>query len=210
MTRKHWLAERQKGIGGSDASCILGLNPYRTNVQLWEEKTGRTIAEDISEKPCVKYGTQAEQHLRELFKLDYPQFDVGYEEFKIYKNAEYPFIIATLDANLIERETGKKGILEVKTTEILRSMQREKWNEKMPDNYYIQCLHQLLATDWEFNILKAQLKSEWQGDIRLTTKHYRINRDEVLEDIEILKQAEIKFWFYVVTDTKPPLILPNI
>ena len=68
MTREKWLEERKKGIGGSDAAAILGLNPYKDNIKLWEEKTGRRQAEDISEKEYVKYGTNAEDLLRELFK----------------------------------------------------------------------------------------------------------------------------------------------
>ena len=56
-TRQDWLKARQGRIGGSDAAAILGMNPYKTNVQLWEEKTGRRQHEDISEKPYVKYGT---------------------------------------------------------------------------------------------------------------------------------------------------------
>ena len=71
MSRQEWLQERKKGIGGSDAAAIIGLNPYMTNVDLWEIKTGRKEQEDISNKPCVKYGTEAEGPLRELFKLQY-------------------------------------------------------------------------------------------------------------------------------------------
>ena len=59
-----WLKERSKGIGGSDAACILGLNPYKTNVELWKEKTGRAKAQDISQKPCVIYGKKAEEYAR--------------------------------------------------------------------------------------------------------------------------------------------------
>ena len=53
MTREDWLEERKKGIGGSDAATILGLNPYKTTIELWEEKTGRKDAPDISDKPYV-------------------------------------------------------------------------------------------------------------------------------------------------------------
>ncbi len=42
MSRDEWLKERTKGIGGSDVATILGLNPYKTPLQLWEEKTGRS------------------------------------------------------------------------------------------------------------------------------------------------------------------------
>lgn len=73
MGRTEWLQERKKGIGGSDAAAILGLNPYMSNVDLWEIKTGRKEQEDISEKECVKFGVAAEDHLRTLFALDYPR-----------------------------------------------------------------------------------------------------------------------------------------
>lgn len=43
-----WLKARCL-IGGSDASAVLGLNPYKTNEQLWLEKTGKVVPEDISE-----------------------------------------------------------------------------------------------------------------------------------------------------------------
>jgi predicted phage-related endonuclease len=66
-----WLSERRTGIGGSDAATILGVSPYMTNVELWRIKTGRKIPEDISGKPYVKYGIEAERHLRGLFELNH-------------------------------------------------------------------------------------------------------------------------------------------
>lgn len=47
---KAWLKGRLNGIGGSDASAVVGKNPYKTNIELFEEKTGRRIVPDISEK----------------------------------------------------------------------------------------------------------------------------------------------------------------
>ena len=77
-SHEEWLHHRFKGIGGSEASAIIGLNPYMTNQDLWKIKTGLVEPEDISDKPYVKYGTQAEMHLRELFSLDFPQYLVEY------------------------------------------------------------------------------------------------------------------------------------
>ena len=91
--REEWLKARGHTIGGSDASAIVGMNPYKTNEQLWLEKTGQIIPEDISEKPYVKYGTNAEPLLRELFKLDFPQYQVFYEEnnlFHLFSAAVWP------------------------------------------------------------------------------------------------------------------------
>ncbi len=211
MTREKWLEERKKGIGGSDAAAILGLNPYKDNIKLWEEKTGRRQAEDISEKEYVKYGTNAEDLLRELFKLDYPKYEVRHDENTIIKHPKYPFLFASLDGTLIDKETGEMGILEIKTTNILQSMQKEKWKEKIPDNYYCQVLHYLNVTGYSFVILKAQLKYDYDGEIKLDTRHYKIFKEEVAEDMKMLEEKEIEFWTkYVETGIRPPLTLPTI
>lgn len=210
-SREEWLKERQKGIGGSDAAVILGLNPYKNNIRLWEEKTGKVQAEDISDKPYVKYGTQAEDLLRELFKLDFPQYEVSHDENTIIKHPKYPFLFASLDGQLVDKKTGELGILEIKTTNILQSMQKEKWKEKIPDNYFCQVLHYLNVTGYSFAILKAQLKYDFDGDIKLETRHYKINRCDFEEDIKELEKAEVEFWTkYVEKDIQPPLELPNL
>lgn len=203
-----WLNHRER-IGGSDASAILGMNPYRTNIELWQIKTGQLIPEDISEKPYVKYGTEAEKYLRELFKLDFPEYQVMYVKNNMFLNDKYNFGHASLDGWLID-QNGRSGVWECKTTNILQSMQKEKWNHRIPDNYYVQLLHYLLITEFDFAVLKAQLKYEFNGEIYLQTKHYKIERAEVQEDIEFLEAAERKFWKQVQERKRPDLILPEI
>lgn len=206
--REEWLKNRTK-IGGSDASAIVGLNPYLDNVTLWEIKTGKRQQEDISDKPYVQYGTNAEIHLRELFSLDFPQYKVEYVENNMFFNDKYPWAHASLDGWMTDQD-GRKGILEIKTTEILQSMQKEKWNQQIPDNYYIQILHYLMVTEFEFVILKAQLKTVFNGVPYLQTKHYIIERADVEEDIQYLAQEEKKFWKSVQESKRPALILPTI
>lgn len=106
--REEWLQHRNR-IGGSDAAAIVGMNPYRSNVELWQIKTGQLEQEDISEKSYVKYGTEAEQYLRELFRLDFPEYTVCYEENNMFLNDKYPFGHASLDGWLID-EDGRKGM----------------------------------------------------------------------------------------------------
>lgn len=207
-SREDWLNHRER-IGGSDASAILGMNPYRTNIELWQIKTGQLIPENISEKPYVKYGTEAEKYLRELFKLDFPEYQVMYVENNMFLNDKYNFGHASLDGWLID-QNGRRGVWECKATNILQSMQKEKWNHRIPDNYYVQLLHYLLITEFDFAVLKAQLKYEFNGEIYLQTKHYKIERAEVQEDIEFLESAERKFWKQVQERKRPDLILPEI
>lgn len=208
-TRSAWLSARTSYIGGSEAACIVGMNPYMTNVELWEIKTGRREREDISGKSYVEYGTKAEEHLRELFKLDYPQLKVDYVEHNMWTNSDYPFAHASLDGWLTDQD-GRKGILEIKTTNILQSIQKEKWNHRIPDNYYCQVLWYLAVTGFDFAILKAQLKYEYDGKIFLNTQHYPIEREEVEEDIAYLMAKAKVFYEHIKNDKRPALLLPEI
>lgn len=204
-----WLHARSGRIGGSDAAAILGCNPWMTNVQLWRYKAGKAKQKDISDKEVVKYGNNAEPLLRQLFVLDFPQYEVLYEENNIFFNDKIPWAHASLDGWLVDKETGRKGILEIKTSNIIQSSQKEKWKNRIPDNYYIQVLHYLMVTGFDFAVLKAQLKYDY-SDVMLNTRHYKIEREEVLEDIEFLKKAEKEFFEYIKNDMQPPLVLPVI
>lgn len=209
-SREEWLAARKNYIGGSDASAVIGLNPYKSNVDLWAEKTGLVTPEDISDKPYVQYGHAAESYLRELFALDFPEYEVSYTDNNLWINSDYPYAHASLDGWLKDQD-GRFGVLEIKTTNILQSMQKEKWDHRIPDNYFCQVLHYLMVTGAEFAVLKAQLKYEFSGgDVMLQTKHYKIERAEVLEDIAYLAQQEANFWKFVQEKKKPALLLPEI
>ena len=171
-SREEWLEKRKSYIGGSDAGAVVGMNPYKSNVELWEEKTGRKVPEDISNKDFVKYGTEAEKFLRELFKMDFPEYEVGYKENNMFLNSKYPFAHASLDGWLKDKD-GRMGVLEIKTTNIMQSAQKEKWKDRVPDSYFCQLLHCMAVTGFDFAILKAQMKFDYSGDIMLTTRHYR-------------------------------------
>lgn len=207
--REEWLQARNNRIGGSDAAAIIGLNPHMSNVDLWEIKTGRRQQEDISQKSYVKYGTEAEQHLRELFRMDYPEYDVEYEENNMFVNDRYPWAHASLDGWLKD-QNGRTGVWECKTTNILNSQQKEKWDNRIPDNYYCQILHYLMVTEFQFVVLKAQLKYDYGDDVMCITKHYRIERTEAEQDIRYLAEKEKEFWECMKEDQKPTLTLPRI
>lgn len=208
-SRDEWLENRKNSIGGSEISAVLGLNPYMTNVKLWQIKTGQVVPEDISEKPYVLYGNQAEDHLRRLFQLDFPQFKVEYIENNSFTNSKYPWAKASLDAWLTD-EDGRKGILEIKTSEVLSSQHKEKWNKQVPQNYYCQCLLYMAVYEADFCCLKAQLKTVFDGVPYLQTKHFFIERTSVQEDIDYLMEQGAEFWEYVKQGVKPPLVLPPI
>lgn len=211
-SRIEWLEKRKSGITGTGASAIVGKNPYKSNIDYWEEKTGRRVEPDISDKDFVQYGQRAEEHLIDLFALDFPKYEVTHKDFDLRVHPEYPFLIGSLDGELTEKETGRKGILEIKTTNILQSRQYEKWNDMIPENYLYQTLHYLLVTGYDFVVLKAQLKRVYDGnDVRLDTRHYYFERKDVEVLLADLLEKELHFWNeYVLKDVRPPLILPEL
>lgn len=211
-THAQWLEARKNGLGASDSGTILGVNKWKSNVELWEEKVGLREAEDISHKPYVQYGHDAEPHLRALFALDHPELKVTYESpYKMIFSDKLPFLFATPDGEIEELSTGRRGGLEVKTTEIMNPNQWALWKDRIPDTYYCQVCHQMLATGWEFVYLLAQIKwTTRDGQKRKDTREYLIEREEVLEDIESVKEASIKFWHQVQTKQRPALVLPEI
>lgn len=209
--RDEWKSKRIQGIGGSDASTIIGQNPWKDNNTLWKEKKGILIPEDISDKSYVKFGTEAEQHIRALYALENSQYDVQYEDNVTLQSKSHPWMLYSPDGLLHDKETGQRGILEIKTTNILQSMQREKWKDKVPMNYYIQVLHGLLVTGFDFVVLKARLKTIYHDDVRVEIKHYIFTREEKEDDLKWLLENELKQWNkYYEGNQEPPVLLPQI
>ena len=64
-TREEWLENRMKGIGGSDAGAIVGVNPWKSPYTLWCEKTGK-ITNDIDNE-VMRQGRDLEQYVAERF-----------------------------------------------------------------------------------------------------------------------------------------------
>lgn len=205
--REDWLANR-KYIGGSEIAAMLGISPFMSNVDLWELKTGRKPPKDLSDNAAVEYGNRLEPALRTLFAAEHPELLVEHHPFDILYQTDFPYIRCTLDGDLTEKGTGRKGILEIKTVQCTNRAIWDAWNGRVPQYYYTQCIGQLVSTGWDFVDLYAQLK-KLNGDSVI--KRYHFERMEKLEDIEWLKTKAKQWWEgYVVNDIKPAFLLPDV
>lgn len=202
---EEWIKARTSYIGGSDAASIIGLSSWKSNVTLWEEKTGRKKPQDLSDNVLVQYGHDAEPLLRALFALDNPHMSVEYEEHNMWTNSDLPFAHASLDGWLTDDE-GRFGILEIKTATIQNAAHAAQWKDKIPDNYFCQILHYFAVTEAEFAVVVAQLKYTSAK----VTKYIHIERSEVEEDIAYLISEEAKFSDCIKTGVAPALVLPRI
>lgn len=182
-----WLETRNAGIGGSDASVIMGLNPYKSPYQLWLEKTGQAEAPDLSHVQAVYWGSKNEANIADWF-----QEDTGKKVRKLgtLRSRAHPFMLANVDRAVMGEEAG----LEIKTAGV---SQAKKWKgDEIPDAYYCQCLHYLAVTGankWYIAVLIGGNESLYKV----------VERNE--DDIKALIEAEADFWHMVETNTPPPV-----
>ena len=87
LTEEEWLEYRRKGIGGSDAGVLYGLSKYKTEKDLWLDKTGRLPPEkdSISSWLAKEYG----HYLEELVAITFAKV-TGYRVFKVPKMFRHP------------------------------------------------------------------------------------------------------------------------
>lgn len=174
MSKIEWLKHRQAGIGGSDASCIAGLNPWKSAIQLYMDKKEENPQEQKSLR--MELGNRLEGLVAELF-TEATGLKVRNVN-GILKNDKYPFAIANIDRAIV----GEKAFLECKTT---NSYALKEWEEGVPAHYEIQCLHYMAITGATHCYIAALIGNSdfiW----------HKIERDQ--ETIDYLMQIERDFW----------------
>lgn len=200
--REEWLIGRSdQGIGGSDAAAIVGMSPWMTPIELWKQKLGYSNAKDLSGNAAVARGVRMEPAIREFFKALHPDCTVSHFPYDLLYQEERPWLFASLDGEIV-REDGKRCVLEIKTGTT------QKWKEwadgGVPRNYFVQCLHQLLATGWDFVFVIALLYRQ-NGDMELLERE--VWREDHEADLVWLLQNETTFWRHIENGTMPPQMI---
>ena len=185
-----WLEQRTKGVGGSDVAAIMGLSPWRTPLQVWLEKTGRELPQDISDKPYVAFGNIMEPVIGKWYAEQFPTFTVRRVN-AICKSISRPWAQASLDYEVYD---GRRwGVLEIKTARTAQD-----WQEGVPAYYLTQVTHYLSVTGRAFAYVAVFFRDTCEF------KAFYIERDE--EDIAAVDQAVDTFWHdYVEAGIMPQL-----
>ena len=202
-SREEWLAGRAAigGIGASEAAAALGESKWKSRLDLWREKTGRKTPEDLSGVEEVQRGIRMESAVRAVFAANHPELTVTHHPFDILYQAERPWLFATLDGETEDRETGERGVLEIKNVTPRNREDWETWENGVPGDYYRQTLHQHLATG-RTKIWLAAFLYRMNGDI--IYREYEFHPADLVLDAAAVLQGEELFMEYVQADAPPP------
>lgn len=180
---------RSKGIGGSDVPILLELAKYKTPVQLWMEKTGRSEPLDISGNISVEMGNRLEQVVADMFS-DRTRLAVRRSNIT-REHPVFPFMRGNIDRQVV----GERAGLECKAWSYFASDQwGESGSSEVPIAVTAQCAHYMELYDfqrWFVAVLLGGNDFRW----------YVLERDEAVA--ERLLSAEATFWQCVIEDRPP-------
>jgi len=190
---EQWHKDRLNGIGGSEASTVLGINPWQSRLELYYKKINKVIDISASDNIRFKLGHILEPLIAEEYTKKTGRI-LEKREQKTHK--DYPFITGNIDREIVKSEKETPGILEIKTKGAFIN-----WEDNTIPSYYISQLQQYLAVygyTWgsfavlDFNKFEVTITDVERNDILIT---------EIIEE-------EKKFWNLVQTKT-PPIIEPT-
>ena len=187
MSREEWLRTRKRGIGGSDASAILGFNPWKSAFELYIEKTSDEVRE--IDNDAIYWGNVLEDVVAEEFTRRTGK--KVRRRNQTFVHPEYDFMIANIDRDVV----GEKALLECKTTNAFNA---DAWEgEHIPPAYICQMQHYMAVLGYEKAYIAVLI-----GGQRFVWKE--LERDD--EFIELMIQAEKDFWENHVLKEIPPEI----
>jgi putative phage-type endonuclease len=123
-----WLQWRKEGITGSDISAITGLNPWKSCLTLFYEKTGQLKEQEATTRMML--GNYLEEGIANLFQDLNPNLKV-YRELGTWAKVDAPVYRANPDG-VIEDQLGNLSVLEIKHTS-------QYWSE-VPIHYQLQVM----------------------------------------------------------------------
>lgn len=175
LDKREWLKYRKSGIGGSDAGAVCGLNPYRTAMQVYQDKVSKEIEEVDNE--AMRQGREFEDYVAKRF-MEATGKKVRRANAMFY-NEENPFMLADVDRMVVGENAG----LECKTASPYMA---DKWKDgNIPLSYQIQCYHYMAVCNADAWYIAVVIYGR-------EFKYYKIERDEAV--IADLIQIEKAFW----------------
>ena len=131
MSQEDWLDCRYESIGASDAGAVLGINPYKTAVDVYMEKVTRS--NNFEDNFNMWLGREIEPIIKKRF-MEETGLKVR-DDNKIRIDKEHSFLSTNLDGMVV----GEKVPVEYKCLGY--------FDGEIPDYYFAQLQHQMMITD---------------------------------------------------------------
>lgn len=159
-----WLDYRKRGVGASDVGTILGMNPYKSSIELFYERLQPTPALSV-ENIAMFMGHEQEDFVANLW-----QYWGGTTESLInnyrngiivrrcqrvngyVQNPDYPWLFVSLDRKINKGNNGEEGALEIKT---IAGYEADKWEAGIPTPHIVQVMTQMLVCEFGFGEIAA-------------------------------------------------------
>jgi putative phage-type endonuclease len=186
--KQKWLRERKNYLGGSDLGAIAGLNPYRTALDVYLDKTSDDIRCETS--PAMRWGNLLEEAVAEAYSEDTGK--MVWKWIQPIKHKEYPFLAANIDRWVGDREY----VLECKTAGFTKGKEwGDSGTDQIPESYLVQVAYYSAICD----VPKVDIAVLIGGqDFRI----YTYNRNKDLEN-KIVKIG-VNFWHNHIEKRIPP------
>jgi len=188
LSHEEWLLNRK--IGGTTSAKILGLHPYGTPLDAYNEILD-PVGSQIEENARMIAGKKLENVVSDWY-ADETGNKVQLDN-KIRIHPEFEFIRANVDRVILNNPNNEgTGILEVKTT---NSFAQKYWNTEIPLHYYCQIQHYFNVTGYSW------------GDFAILVDGYKFETFTVYPDKEFIKMATEKlvhFWSNNILKRIPP------
>lgn len=176
-------------IGASECAAVLGLSRWATPLSVWANKTGQVVPKN-DENLAMWLGNELEDVVARRFTKE-----TGKTVHRVNETQFHP-AYNFIGCNLDRRVVGEDAILECKTASAWKSKEWE--GEEIPQEYILQCYHQLAVTRKQKCYLAVLI-----GNQDFMWKEIKFDQ-KIVDDITT---KLVHFWNdFVLTDIMPTTI----
>jgi putative phage-type endonuclease len=166
MTRDQWLMYRKTGVGASEVGTIMGLNVYKSSIELFYEKLAEGPGYTV-ENIHMFMGTEQESMVanfwqywggsEESMMLNYRAGNIVRKCRRLnayVRNPKFPWLFVSLDRVINKTDDMPEGALECKT---IMGWEANKWEAGIPPGHVVQVQTQVKVCEFSHGEL-ATLK----------------------------------------------------
>lgn len=189
-SREQWLALRAQDLTASDIGAAVGLDPFKTALQLYGEKTGQLMAEP--DNNMMRRGRWLEAAVLSAIREEHPDWDV--RPAKVYLRDSELRLGATPDAIAV---TDQPGLTNIQCKVVTPQAYERHWSPEPPLGYQLQTLCEGLLMDTQQSLLAALVVDTYSAELYL----HPVPRHAKAEDA--VRGIAATFWANMASGRRP-------